>query len=64
MDEAVLKALDPRPVWAAGAHLNEIPKIVFSKTLQHADWARTRVARRSTSTRRCHDPVWSTSTGC
>jgi dihydrofolate reductase len=25
--------------------MNEIPKIVFSKTLQHADWAETRIAR-------------------
>jgi dihydrofolate reductase len=24
--------------------MNEIPKVVFSKTLQHADWAETRVA--------------------
>ena len=25
--------------------MNEIPKVVFSKTLEHADWAETRVAR-------------------
>src|SRR5919204_517111 len=25
--------------------MNEIPKVVFSKTLQHADWAETRIAR-------------------
>jgi dihydrofolate reductase len=24
--------------------MNEIPKVVFSKTLQHADWAETRIA--------------------
>jgi len=26
------------------APMNEIPKVVFSKTLQHADWAETRIA--------------------
>jgi dihydrofolate reductase len=25
--------------------MNEIPKVVFSKTLQHADWSETRIAR-------------------
>ena len=25
--------------------MNEIPKVVFSKTLQHADWPETRIAR-------------------
>jgi len=25
--------------------MNEIPKVVFSKTLQHADWHETRIAR-------------------
>src|SRR5438128_2434872 len=25
--------------------MNEIPKVVFSKTLQHADWPATRIAR-------------------
>ena len=27
------------------APMNEIPKVVFSKTLQHADWPETRIAR-------------------
>jgi dihydrofolate reductase len=27
------------------APMNDIPKVVFSKTLEHADWAQTRIAR-------------------
>jgi dihydrofolate reductase len=30
---------------AYAAPMNDIPKIVFSKTLQHADWNKTRIAR-------------------
>ena len=31
--------------------MNEIPKVVFSKTLQRADWPETRIARDDLSER-------------
>jgi dihydrofolate reductase len=35
----------PRSDDAYAAPMNEIPKVVFSRTLQRADWAGTRIAR-------------------
>lgn len=34
----------PTPTSEFARPMNEIPKVVFSKTLKHADWAETRIA--------------------
>jgi dihydrofolate reductase len=40
-----MSAFWPTSTSEYAAPMNEIPKVVFSKTLQHADWPETRIAR-------------------
>ena len=40
-----MSAFWPTSTSEYAAPMNEIPKVVFSRTLQHADWPETRIAR-------------------